>query len=348
LRDFLHQGFNEDQRGGKVFDAVLPVIAGSRRSFVNFAFAQPGRYSRQHEDHAYPDDQFPFTYPTLTDPISGRTDGILERCTRTGTAPLLMHVDTDSEIWSARASLVRTDTMGNDAAMPENVRLYLAAGLQHGWSAPPTPGAAQLPENPISYGSILRALIVALLRWVDDGVEPPPSCFPSRRDALLVDSDPASSGFPAIPGVLYTGLKNELRLMDHTCQPPREGPGYPVYVVRVGSDANPLAGIRHPLLTAALATHAGWNLRAPGYGEGELYSVIGSMIPFALTEKMRDGDSRASLEERYGSHGEWVRQLEAAAERLVASRYFLAEDAERLLAHVGDSWDTAQDVFGAV
>ena len=348
LRDFLYQGFNEAPRGGKVFDAAMPVIAGSRRSFVNFAFAQPGRYSRQHEDHAYPDDQFPFSYPTLTDPVSGRTGGILERCTRTGTAPLLMHLDTDSEIWSARASLVQTDTQGNDIAMPDNVRLYLAAGLQHGWSAPPTPGAAQLPENPISYGSILRALIVSLLRWADDGVEPPPSCFPSRREGSLVDSDPASSGFPTIPGVRYAGLKNELRLMDHTCQPPREGPGYPVYVVRVGPDGNALGGIRHPLLTAALATHAGWNLRARGYGEGELYSVIGSMIPFAPTAKMRDGDSRPSLAERYGSHAEWVRQLAAAAEKLVASRYFLAEDAERLLAHVGHSWDTAQGVFDAV
>jgi len=55
----------------------LPVVAGSRRTCVNSAFAQPGRYSRQHEDHSYGDDQFPFSYRTLSDPISGRTGAIV-------------------------------------------------------------------------------------------------------------------------------------------------------------------------------------------------------------------------------------------------------------------------------
>jgi hypothetical protein len=327
----------------------VPVIAGSRRSFVNFPFAQPGRYSRQHEDHAFPDDQFPFSYPTLTDPISGRTGGILERCTRTGTCPKLMHLDTDSEIWSARASLVATDTLGDDIRMPDQVRLYLAAGLQHGWAVPPPPGVGHLPENPISYGSILRALIVAMLQWVDEGVEPPPSCFPSRGAGTLVDSDSGTSGFPQIRGVPYTGLKNELRLMDYGHQPPREGAAYPVFVVKVGADGNPLGGIRHPLVTAAVATHTGWNVRRPGHAEGELFSVIGSMIPFARTASARDpGDPRLSLQERYGSHARWVEQLKEAAYALVTDRYFLAEDAERLIAAAGTSWDDMADVFTAV
>jgi hypothetical protein len=61
-----------------VFDGILPVVAGSRRTCVNWQFAQAGRYSPQHENHSYGDDQFPFSYPTLTDPISGRTGGILK------------------------------------------------------------------------------------------------------------------------------------------------------------------------------------------------------------------------------------------------------------------------------
>src|SRR5262245_56054722 len=51
IRDFIYEGLNESLRGGPVFDAALPVVTGSRRSFVNARFAQPGRYSRQHEDH---------------------------------------------------------------------------------------------------------------------------------------------------------------------------------------------------------------------------------------------------------------------------------------------------------
>ena len=48
LRDYLWQGFNEDLEGGKVFDGVMPSLAGSRKTFTNFAFAQPGRFSCQH------------------------------------------------------------------------------------------------------------------------------------------------------------------------------------------------------------------------------------------------------------------------------------------------------------
>jgi len=60
LRDLVHQGFNLSPAGGRIFDAILPVVAGSRKTFVNAAFAQPGRYPRQHEDHSFPGDQFPF------------------------------------------------------------------------------------------------------------------------------------------------------------------------------------------------------------------------------------------------------------------------------------------------
>jgi hypothetical protein len=59
------------------------VVAGSRRTCINWQFAQVGRYSRQHEDHSYGDDQFPLSYPTLTDPISGRSSGILQRAPAT-------------------------------------------------------------------------------------------------------------------------------------------------------------------------------------------------------------------------------------------------------------------------
>ena len=75
LRDLTWLGFNQDLEGRRVFDGILPVVAGSRRTCINWPFAQSGRYSRQHEDHTYGDDQFPFSYPTLTDPISGRTGG---------------------------------------------------------------------------------------------------------------------------------------------------------------------------------------------------------------------------------------------------------------------------------
>ena len=100
-----------------MFDGILPVVAGSRRTCVNWQFAQAGRYSRQHEDHSYGDDQFPFSYPTLSDPISGRTDGILQRARDAGVCPKVLHLDTESDFWQARSSLIATDTSGADIAM---------------------------------------------------------------------------------------------------------------------------------------------------------------------------------------------------------------------------------------
>jgi hypothetical protein len=346
IRDFVYQGFNQDLDGRPVFDAIMPLVAGSRRTFVNAAFAQPGRYPRQHEDHDYPDDQFPFTYPTLADPISGKRDGILAHAATAGVAPKVMHVDTDSEIWSARASLVVTDCDGNDIAMPEDVRVYLGAGLPHGAANPPTAGVIQNPGNPINFGSLVRALLVALVQWVEKGVEPPPSRFPSRAAGTLLPHPEARAKFPAIPGMAYPAVYNALRLLDHSAVPPHEGREYPVFIATTDADGNGDGGVRHPLLIAPVATHTGWNLRAKGYGEGELYSIVGSMRRFAATtaERQQTGDPRPSLEERYATRDAWVERLCAATAQLVADHLLLPEDAEALRAAAQRSWD----VFNAI
>ena len=334
IRDFIYQGFNEAGSGKPVFDAAMPVIAGSRRMFMNAPFAQTSRYPRQHEDHAYPGDQFPFTYETLTDPLSGRTDGILKRARERRVAPRIMHIDTDSEIWSARASLVVTDTRGNDIEQPENVRVYLLAGLQHGSYKPPSPGVTQLAANPLDYGPFLRALLPAMVSWVEAGTAPPVSRFPLRQPRTLVTLSEARARFPSIPGVEFPQVVNVLHLTDHCKEPPAEGGEYPVFVAATDADGNGVAGVLHPLIMAARGTYTGWCLRATGYAEGELYSIAGSYVPFASTrgERMAGGDPRLSLEERYGSDAAWRERLEAACDELVRSRFLLPEDKDRLLA----------------
>ena len=112
LRDFLYQGFNEDVSGRIVFDGIHPNIAGSRKTFTNYQFGQPGRWQKQHEDHIFPGDQFPFTYVTLTDPVSGRTNGLQEKCSASNTCPKIIHTDGETELWQARSSLVVTDPLG--------------------------------------------------------------------------------------------------------------------------------------------------------------------------------------------------------------------------------------------
>jgi hypothetical protein len=112
------------------------------------------------------------------------------------------------------------------------------------------------------------------------------------------------------------------------------------------ADGNALGGIRHPLLTAPLATHVGWSLRASGYGEGELFTVQGSMFPFAQTEAERERahDPRSSLEARYASRDGWAARLAEAVDRLVAERLLLAEDGDRLMIAARESWDVYQEL----
>jgi len=58
-------------------------------------------------------------------------------------------------------------------------------------------------------------------------------------------------------------------------------------------------------------------------------SAMGSFIPFTRTraERIAAGDPRLSLEERYRTHNNYVKEVEAAAARLVSERLLLAEDA---------------------
>ena len=142
----------------------------------------------------------------------------------------------------------------------------------------------------------------------------------------------------------FPEVLNELRLRDPSVEPPIEGTAYPVFVQPTDADGNALGGIRHPLLSAPLATHAGWSLRASGYGESDLFTIQGSMIPFAATEdeRQRTGDPRPSLATRYPSRDAWAARLAEATDRLVAERLLLAEDGERLAAAARESWDVFQ------
>src|SRR4029078_2206490 len=165
-------GFNQSLRGAQCFAGILPAVAGSRRTCINWPFAQAGRYSRQHEDHSYGDDQFPFSYPTLTDPISGRTGGILQRARDARVCPKVLHLDTESDFWQARSSLIATDPGGADIAMPDEVRIYAASGVPHAPCGPLTKPVMQLPGNRLGYGAFMRALLVALFEWVEHDIPP--------------------------------------------------------------------------------------------------------------------------------------------------------------------------------
>ena len=348
LRDFLYQGFNEDVAGRIVFDGMHPNIAGSRKTFTNYQFGQPGRWQKQHEDHVYPGDQFPFTYATLTDPLSGQTDGLLERCRTSNTCPKIVHSDGETELWQARASLVVTDPRGAHIDLPDNVRVYLLAGTQHGGgpgvhTRAPSRGMCQNLRNPLALAQTRLALTVALHDWVANGVEPPPSRFPTAADGGLVRADAIE--FPAVPGVTYTGSYNPLHLTDHRFLPPMQGDAYTVLVARTDADGNMVDGVRHPNLAAPVGTHTGWNLRRAGFAAGAQCAGAGSFIPFAANdaERLAAVDPRPSRAARYPDHAAYVGAVSDAADALVRDRFLLRADADEIVERARRSRGATQD-----
>ena len=327
LKDMLYQGFNDDEDGRPVFDAVMPFISGARRSFTNARWSQPGRFSRQHEDHLYPGDGFPFTYGMTTDALTGRSDGLLARCEATQTCPVVMQVDTDSEAYQARAALLVTDTRGNHLDLPPNVRAYMLAGLPHSSTPGLTSGpldACVMASNPLHPGPAMRALLTAMDVWVREEVRPPTSRYPMLAHGTLVA--PGPEAFPHLPGVPYAGVVNRVAEMERNREPPVPGRMYPMWVPRVDGDGHAIAGIRLPAVEVPMATYTGWNLRAPGYGEGELCSLAGGAVPLPPTATA--GDPRLPLNLRYPRPDSYAMGVRRAAERLVAERLMLREDAD--------------------
>lgn len=328
LRDWIWQGFNADPRGGKVFDGAMPLIAGSRKSFVNLRFAQPGRYSTQHIDHLTYGDQFPFSYAVTRDPVSGLTDGIFARCQASNTCPKLMHVDSSVEFWQARASLVVTDGAGKDIALPAGVRAYLMSSTQHMAAATPTVGICKYPNNPAQQGPAVRALLERLVEWSRDGKEPPASRYPQRGNSMLTTPQRDAVGFPDLKalGIGYPEVINDLTVVGYNGVLPRPdaAKAYEVLVPMADQDGHDITGIRLPDIEVPLATHAGWNVRRQVFAEGQLCGLNGMHVPFAATP--RAGDPRRAISQRYASRLEYAKAVALAARALRDQGLLLDED----------------------
>jgi hypothetical protein len=349
LRTFLFYDFNGDEANRKVFDGLIPHVAGGGLGFFNHRFAQPTRHNGQHEEHLYPGDMFPFTYGDAFDPLSKKTDGILRklRADDPKLMPKIMHTQSAAEYWHRSGSLVHTDPLGTkDADVPANVRIYAFGGTQHGPAGdPPGRGIADNLANPGDYKPQLRALLDALDDWVRRDSAPPASVYPRFDNGTLVPWAQKDTGFPAIPGVRYPEVIQQPHWLDLgpdfetkgviSIEPPRIRGNYVVRVPKSGPDGNDLGTLLPAEVAVPLATYTGWNLRSREVGaEAMLASLMGSYLPFPRTraDAKATGDPRQSLEERYGSFDAYRQQFKAQCEKMVKERYLLQEDADRLLA----------------
>jgi Alpha/beta hydrolase domain len=353
LRDFVYRGFNADAQGRRVFDGVLPHVAGAGRKWLNHRFASPiVSGGQQYEDHLNIADSFPFSYAWSRDHLTGREDAILKR---PESDPLVMHTQTSTEYWVRRGSLAHTDTQGNDLPQPDGVRVYLWSSSQH-FADPvakaPTRGIGQNFSNVVSTSMLFRAVLDAMDRWATDGTPPSASRIPTRADGTLVDIAEWRSRFPAVPGVATPRTPNPLPLLDFgpdaergiLREPPVLVPGgnapgapgktYTVLVPAVDRDGNDIPGVRAPMVAVPLGTYTGWNLRARGFGHGMQLRFEGSYVPFAETvvERGATGDPRPAILERYLDKAAYVAAIVVAARALVAQGLMLEEDVERCAA----------------
>jgi hypothetical protein len=357
LRHFVYEGFNADEAGRIVFDGVFDQVGGAGRGSFNHRFGQQSRDQLQHFNIQYPVDMFPFTDEEQTDSITGAHDGLLARARLSGTVPKFFHLLTNSEYFNRAGSLTHTDVTGSrDVDPPATSRIYQVASAPHIVGAfPPAPFAdpdfvGRADMNPLDYNPVIRALFHALDAWIASGTEPPPSRYPRLDNGTL--TTPQHAGWPAIPGFsIPTTPMTTYRLnfgpewpARVTIEPPKLGAPFVSRVPAVDDAGNDRGGIRLPQIAVPLATHTGWSYRRPSIGAPDrLASEIGSYLPLPKTraDRLRTGDARASIEERYPDKQTYLARIRAALDELVEQRYLLAEDGADIIAKAEAHYDWA-------
>ncbi len=343
LRDFIYSGFNEDEAHRVVFEGSIPTVAAGR-TFLNYRFAQPGRINPAgHGFMFFPGGEFPFAYENQTDPFTGKSDGIFARCRASQTCPKVIHVNSDTEFWQAGQSLVTTDPLGqHDTTPPDDVRIWSMASVAHQGVTPAMPkGVCAMPYNMTDYRPLLRGALVALDRWVKDGVQPPASRYPRIADGTLVESVKLNAAIPGL--VMAKGPNPKLRFdfgpefdkgIITNVLPVALKDRYRVLVPAVDADGNETAGVRLPAIAVPTGTGTGWSVRSDaGGGAGELCYLDGAFLPFAKTKAEREAtnDPRPALEERYRDAADYTEKVRQAATKLQSEGYILPEDVKRIV-----------------
>ncbi|MBK4738797.1 alpha/beta hydrolase domain-containing protein [Noviherbaspirillum pedocola] len=366
MKTFLHLGFNQALDGGKVFDGIYAHVA-ARQTNVNTRFAVPGGGGGLRTDHT----AFGQTAPRgldkdYVDDLTGRKGGVMTRCAASNTCPKFFLGLSGTEFWQLQGSPALTDAYGlRDLAQPDNVRIYYYAGTQHGGnggvsSIVYSPSTDVYPRGTVAHHTdTFRALFIDLEDWVTKNIAPPASQVPSIANGTLVRPEdlkfPAMRGLTwavngtqtAIPDFTYLARYNNFPLLDFGPQyipqdesgiatqlpPANTGKTYAIMVPKVDAATGlPMAGIHAVEVQAPLGTSIEFNYVAtPGIIDTS--NLTGSYIPFHRTEAARlaAGDARPSLESMYGTQAGYVTAVTKAANGLVAQRFLLQRDADRLI-----------------
>ena len=343
LRTLLYLGLNSDEKNRIIFDGIIAHVAGARRGEFNQRFSQPSTAVKHSKSNL-----FPFTDTVATHPSTSISDCLLSRQSEKGNVPKIFLMNSACEYWWAHASLTHTDLTGTlDVEPSSNVRIYNYSGTQHASGTFPATdqdanGAlGQQLFNWIDYRPALRASLLNLHKWLESGIEPPPSQIGRISDNTLATLESIRDIFEQIPTVHFPEYLKRISDMsfNNTHQPAENLPSqvgdpYPVRVPSVDHDGNEIPGIRLPDITVPIGTHTGWNIRHDDTGgSGQVMGTTGSTIPFALTKSQRDaaGDPRKSIEERYPTIDDYLSKVRTSCEKLISDRFLITEDIEPIV-----------------
>jgi hypothetical protein len=341
LRQFVREGFNADERGRAVYDALLISSAGAGGASVNHRFAMPGQAGNSVLSILRPVDVPPFT-----------DDGLLAEAEAAHVTPRIFYTFSSTEYWARAGSLTTTSPDGkSDAALGARSRLYFLTGTAHSSGPfPPVRGGLQHFANFAEQRWVTRALLLDLDTWVRSGTEPPPSRYPLLGKGQLVARERVQ--FPKISSLVFPAYMPQVWPMNYgpefltrgiiSVEPPSLGAPYTVLVPQVDADGNDLGGVRLPEVAAPLGTYTGWNVQLPELRDLHyLAGLVGSFeaLPRTKADRERTGDTRRSIAERYNGRPEYLDQVERAARDLVKQNLMRADDVQAVLQRAAVMWD---------
>ena len=339
LREFVRDGFNQDERGRAAFDGLMIASAGAGGGSFNHRFASPGQAGNSVLSIFRPVDLPPFN-----------DDGLLAKATAASVVPRIFYTFSSTEYWARAGSLTHTNETGTaDVPLAPTSRLYFLSGTPHASGGlPPAPQQTRYSLNFAQQRWVLRALLIDLDKWLT-GTDPPPSRYPTIARRQLVPRE--SVRFPKVPSLPFAEYMPGVWRMDYgveyattrviTREPPSLGEPYPVLVPQVNADGNDEGGIPSPEVAVPLGTHTGWNVSTFQLsGLRYLAGLVGSFQPFARTkaEREQSGDSRPSIEERYASRQEYLQRVRRVATNLVRERFVLQDDVEGVIQQAERTW----------
>ena len=343
LRHFLYEGLNTDESDRRVFDALIPHIAGGQRGDFNHRFAQPGSMVVPAAGQL-----FPFTVEKSTDSRTGKIGGVRDRVE---SDVKIVSTNTSWEYWRGDAALSHVSTDGKqDVEGSEYDRFYMFSGTHHINGIMPLTKQLMVngeevcyPLNTISYTPLMRAVLINTKRWVLEGIEPPASRMPRADDSTLVPTEAVieefkqQRDFPSLPnpdemtGLCQVDLGDQIN--EGICEfPAKLLANYPTLVSDVDGTLNEIAGIRLPEIEVPIGIHTGWNPRLAKHGAPEQTATFAGFSWYS--NALENLPPRSAVK----------RKVEQVTDQLIADRYVLEEDRDLVIENAMTRYDLAATI----